>query len=519
MGRLFFPLLCLLCMISASWAQPLNFEEAYANSFRLFNNSDVAGAERFEDLLFKAAENDEQKLRAYHLNSRIQQSLGNSANSIYYATVGEKLAHLTGYLDWRAIFSKMLATYFRELGLFEQSREHLQTAERMCLLIDNPSRLASVKVELLQEKAQYRMNTFNFRSALIFLDSAKALIDSQLKTSVDIRIIRAANYHLQGICEMELGNSRAASEYMYLSKDLLRDSDLTIIPYINRGLAEFYLREDNLDSCKYYLDKTSLAVKSSGRLRLKELYYKTSADYFSLVGKFPLAIEFYKKQNALVADRHLVAQQISSRIIMDLRKESQRNSRFKLLFWWCVSAVSLVLFIVLFYQIRFNQHKRKGKPKPIEKPFDVPAKERLIPDNTLATSTVLINNPESDLNIAIETETRLIRELSELEQENFFLDREITLNKLAGRLSSNQKYVSHIIKKYRNLDFNDYLQHKKINYLLEQVAIDPALLDYKLAYLAELSGFSSHSKFTTAFKSVIGKTPSQYIDELRKEKH
>ncbi|MVZ67046.1 helix-turn-helix domain-containing protein [Sphingobacterium sp. DK4209] len=517
MCRLISPLICLLCTISLAWAQPSNFEEAYASSSRLFNNSDVAGSERFEDVLFKAAETDEQKLRAYNLNSKIQHSLGNSANAIYYATVGEKLAHLTGYKDWRAIFSKMLATNFRELGLFEQSREHLQTAERMCQLIDNPSRLATIKVELFQEKAQYRMNTYSYRSALIFLDSAKAIIDSQLKTSVDIRLIRAANYHLQGVCEMELGNSRAASEYMYLSKDLLRDSDLTIIPYINRGLAEFYLREENLDSCKHYLDKTSLSVKTSGRLRLKELYYKTSADYFSIVGDFPLAIEYLKKQNALVADRHLVAQQISSRIIMDFRNESQRNSKFKLLFWWCVSAVSVVLLLVFIYQFRFNNSKRKGKPKNIEKPFDLPAKESAVLSSTLATATEP-PNAESELNIAIETETRLIRELSELEQENFFLDRDITLNKLAGKLSSNQKYVSHIIKKYRNLDFNDYLQHKKINYLLERIASDPAFLDYKLAYLAELSGFSSHSKFTTAFKSVIGKTPSQYIDELRKEK-
>ncbi|MBW5367498.1 AraC family transcriptional regulator [Escherichia coli] len=52
---------------------------------------------------------------------------------------------------------------------------------------------------------------------------------------------------------------------------------------------------------------------------------------------------------------------------------------------------------------------------------------------------------------------------------------------------------------------------------MEKINADHSLLDYKLAYLAELSGFSSYSKFTTAFKSVLGKTPSQYIEEIRSE--
>jgi len=478
----------------------------------------VEGAERYEDVLLKAAETDEQKLRAYNLNGKIQRSMGNSANAIYYAMVGEQLAHLNGYQDWRAIFSNMLATNFRELGLFDQSREHLQTAERICRLIGNPSRQAMIKVEIFQEKAQYRMSTYKYWSAIKFLDSAKAIIDSQFKTSVDNRLIRAANYHLQGVCEMELGNSRAASEYMYRSKDLLRDDDLTIIPYINRGLAEFYLREEKLDSCKHYLDKASLSVETSGGLRLKELYYKTSADYSSIVGDFPLAIEYLKKQNALVADRHLVAQQISSRIIMDFRNESQRNSKFKLLFWWCVSSVSVVLLFVFIYQFRFNFNRQKGKPKNTVEPYDLAVTETAIIRSTLASSTEPTNEG-GELKIAIETESRLIRELSQLEKENFFLDRDITLNKLASKLSSNQKYVSYIIKKYRNLDFNDYLQHIKITFLLERIASDSAFADYKLAYMAEISGFSSHSKLTTAFKSVTGKTPSQYFSELRKEKN
>ncbi|RXM52850.1 hypothetical protein BOQ60_26210, partial [Chryseobacterium sp. CH1] len=38
------------------------------------------------------------------------------------------------------------------------------------------------------------------------------------------------------------------------------------------------------------------------------------------------------------------------------------------------------------------------------------------------------------------------------------------------------------------------------------------------SYLAEYSGFSSHSAFTTVFKSVTGMSPNVYIQEISKTK-
>ena len=47
------------------------------------------------------------------------------------------------------------------------------------------------------------------------------------------------------------------------------------------------------------------------------------------------------------------------------------------------------------------------------------------------------------------------------------------------------------------------------------IFLNKILWDYKLSYLAEMSGFTSHSKFTIAFKSVVGVTPSQFIENLK----
>ncbi len=497
--------------------QSSNFDSLYNDCHKQYMESDVEGAAAIGDSVFEAAKTDEQKIKSYILNSNIQQSLGNIQGAIKYATIGDRLAQLTGYNRWRAVFSKILATNFREPGLYEQSRAYLATAERMCDLLDDADVRADIQIELFQEKALYKMNTRSYRVALELLDSAKRLIALDSESNSTLRLKKAANYHLQGICELELGNADLSYELMHTSLSFLSEVDRNIIPFVYRGLAELHLKLSNLDSCKHYLDYTSAYIIKPGRLRLKELYTATSAKYYMLSGNDKMANEFLQKQQVLDADRYLIGQEISSRIIMELRKEDLENRKYKLLFWWCISVTSVIVILLLVYQIRFSRFNRVIVTTNLnyrEEPKKQELSNHLAQENRSSTES---SGTDSELNIALETETRLIRELSALEHENFFLERDLTLNKLASRLSSNQKYVSHIIKKYRNLDFNDYLQHKKINYLLEKINTDHTLLDYKLAYLAELSGFSSHSKFTTAFKSVMGKTPSQYIEEIRSE--
>src|SRR5690606_41489232 len=83
-------------------------------------------------------------------------------------------------------------------------------------------------------------------------------------------------------------------------------------------------------------------------------------------------------------------------------------------------------------------------------------------------------------------------------------------------MATNSNSVSYIIKKYRHMDFYEFIQHKRIEYFLTLVKTSPELLDFKLAYLAEKCGYSSLSKFSTSFKAVTGMPPSTYIN-LRSE--
>ena len=59
-----------------------------------------------------------------------------------------------------------------------------------------------------------------------------------------------------------------------------------------------------------------------------------------------------------------------------------------------------------------------------------------------------------------------------------------------------------------------YLDYR---YDLKKLKNEPNFCNYKISYLAELCGFSSHSSFATVFKSIIGISPIKFIDLLKNE--
>jgi AraC-like DNA-binding protein len=94
----------------------------------------------------------------------------------------------------------------------------------------------------------------------------------------------------------------------------------------------------------------------------------------------------------------------------------------------------------------------------------------------------------------------------------------MSLAVLAGQLDTNTKYLSEIINKHYNVNFNGYINKLRINFIVNKLKSDPNFMNYKISYLAETCGFSSHSTFATIFKSITGITPITFIELLKKEK-
>lgn len=116
-----------------------------------------------------------------------------------------------------------------------------------------------------------------------------------------------------------------------------------------------------------------------------------------------------------------------------------------------------------------------------------------------------------------ETEERILENLANLEKELFFTQKDISLAALATQLGTNTKYLSYVINMYKGKDFNNYINELRIRYIIRKFQTDSSYLSYKLAYIAEQAGFSSHSKFAAIFKNFTGLSPSVFIAHIRKE--
>ncbi|MNY47674.1 Helix-turn-helix domain protein [compost metagenome] len=84
-------------------------------------------------------------------------------------------------------------------------------------------------------------------------------------------------------------------------------------------------------------------------------------------------------------------------------------------------------------------------------------------------------------------------------------------------MGTNMRYASYILQKFRGKDFYDYLQSSRVEYIIGKLKTSPELFDYKISFLAEMSGFTSLSRFSSAFKEVTGIPPSAFIHFMKKE--
>lgn len=89
--------------------------------------------------------------------------------------------------------------------------------------------------------------------------------------------------------------------------------------------------------------------------------------------------------------------------------------------------------------------------------------------------------------------------------------------KLSAAFNSNTKYLSKIIFHYRGKGFVDYINDLRVDYIVELLKNDKRIRNYTNKGLAEEAGFSSTQRFTNAFISRTGISPSYFIEELRKQ--
>lgn len=250
-----------------------------------------------------------------------------------------------------------------------------------------------------------------------------------------------------------------------------------------------------------WLVKTNNLIENSTNFRLKIIYYNVLLNYYSdnkEVSNYTLISD--KKEDQVGKKNRAITQARSQWIYLTEKKYDDEfiyaNKRG---FFIVISIILLFCIITIILVIKIRQEKIKGKSYQLL-------------SNKLKTNSNKRKEPQV---ISENVKLVLLEKLEKLELTNFYLDSNISIQTLAKKLDSNSKYVSDTINTYKKKSFTAYINELRIEYIKQKLNNELIYRSYKIKYLAEESGFSSHSVFSSVFKSIEGISPAQYIQLLK----
>jgi AraC-like DNA-binding protein len=109
----------------------------------------------------------------------------------------------------------------------------------------------------------------------------------------------------------------------------------------------------------------------------------------------------------------------------------------------------------------------------------------------------------------------VIRRIKELmEQENIYLDEEMSLTKLSSILNITPYQLSEILNDSFNTNFKSFINIYRVSAATEMLLEQE---DTGIIHIAYQCGFNSKSVFNTAFSKIIGMTPTDFREKYKKK--
>lgn len=481
-----------------------DFELRMQNSFlKLYENPDVA--------IHSAQEIRTDKTETPVINILTKANLlkGDYVESV--KIVFEKSHSEIGNEDLRKIL--ILSREFYELNFYEQAdkiiSQYLQKQEKS----RNSEKDQFLYAQLFQVQAQNYLALKKYENARKSLTQSSSSLKNK---SAAPDLILKENQLISATILFEKGQKEEARQIAdSLLKDLQNNPRNIYLYSLTQQLrGNLFFEEQNYEEAINCLKNALLPLENINYNPLKENVYKDlSINY--LVLKNNADYELYKKKSEEVSKLLGEQKKEARREILQLntesiaeKSESLRNQK-KMQFFLLLGISFLILLIAGYFCYREIQ-KAKNLARQIKffRSINIPVK------TSKETITEKISS-KKPLSIPKETEEEILAQLEIFENSKNYLDNKMSLATLSAQLGTNTKYLSEIINKYKDKNFNTYINELRIKHVIQLLSTDRTYLQYKISYIAEIGGFTSHSAFTNVFKSVTGFSPNEYLQNLR----
>ncbi|WGF91250.1 helix-turn-helix domain-containing protein [Aequorivita marisscotiae] len=280
---------------------------------------------------------------------------------------------------------------------------------------------------------------------------------------------------------------------------------------LNKMGELFFLRQEYAKAIESYQTALQIAKLFENITYQSQISENLSSVYLAL--KNTSQFYSYKKNVQQLDDEVETAEEQAVNAIYNYVNKNNTAKRdiLKLKFTknMLISSAFLALIILIWLLLRFRYRRRAKQYNRFLTFFE---------NRKNPVEIVPIKEVSKGLNIPQETENALVNKLAQFEKSKQFTKQDMSLALLAANLDTNTKYLSEVINSHKGKNFNSYINELRINYIIDKLKSNRTYLQYKISYLAEESGFSSHSSFATVFKAVTGISPTVFIDLLKSSK-
>lgn len=404
-----------------------------------------------------------------------------------------------------------IASNFRELGLFNEAIIYLDKAEKSINKLPDGHLKGQYGALLYHESIAIYNNKKDYKKVKENIQQAYTYVES-IEVGKQKNFFLATTINFDAANEYNLGNYNKSKELYRKALETLGTKEDLLYGLIMLGKAKVALKEKQYNSSLDYLQVVDTMSVASQFFLLKSELYKTYMDYYEAVED---SVNYNASHYLYLGTIHQndgelkhAANQALSQLRSKIAVNESKSSSF--IAFGILAIGVLLVIIVLMY--------RRSKNLTVRYEYVI---QRLNEGKILEQEKVshLSNNQNDNLSvgdaISKETEERILLSVVDLESNgDFYLDPNISLTKLASMLETNTKYLTYVIRKHRGKNFSIYINDLRINYIVLEIRKNPELLKYKISYLAELAGFSNHSKFSSEFKRVVGMAPSIFISKM-----
>lgn len=501
-------------------------------------------------------------IKAYNQLFLLSFNTGNNKKALLYANQGLKIALEQNYNKSAAIIYSNISLIYMKMGDYEKANEYNYRALRVFQELNDTLHIARSKLNI----GLVNIALKDYDKALLNITQAQEefrIIDDQQGYSISLTNI--------GLIYINLEDYKLALSYFFEAVQIdERNNDVYGIASNFTSIGEVYYNLGNLEKALQFLnqahelchrldDKSGLAAVYHKMARVftikdelsKALVYcnlsirlyeetnepvskKNALEQLSLIhqklGNYQLALKIFREASTLKdslfnIDKAAKISMIEEKYI----NEKLSNDNLKLLYTgelqqvklksqkslnrvYLIALIVLILgMVVIIVQLRKKNLAYKFITK---KNLDLIKKEQELKK----TKEQMLSMTEIDRNKSRldpdEKEAILQRMEKLLEKDQIFTRSDLTIEKLAHRLSTNRTYLSQIINEVFCKSYSNFINEYRVNHAMKMLS-DPIIgTKYTIDAIARESGFNSISNFNMVFKKFSGVTPSVFIKNV-----